>query len=73
MKKKIHNGTKSYSWANCAEYEPLCNVDVDTHWNIKALCDDILYFVKFFTNVNFLLFVRWAMFSSIFGLNRQFL
>ena len=33
--------------------EPICNADVDSHWSIKSLCDDILYFVKYFNNVKF--------------------
>ena len=33
--------------------KPIRNADVDPHWSIKALCDDILYFVKFFNNVKF--------------------
>ena len=33
--------------------EPIRNADVDPHWSIKSLCDDILYFVKYFNNVKF--------------------
>ena len=33
--------------------EPIRNVDDDPHWSIKTLYDDILYFVKYFTNVKF--------------------
>ena len=33
--------------------EPICNADVDPHWSIKSLYDDILYFVKYFKNVKF--------------------
>ena len=33
--------------------EPIRNVDVDPHQSIKSLCDDILYFVKYFNNVKF--------------------
>ena len=33
--------------------EPIRNADVDPRWSIKTLYDDILYFVKYFTNVKF--------------------
>ena len=33
--------------------KPIRNADVDPHWSIKSLCDDILYFVKYFNNVKF--------------------
>ena len=33
--------------------EPIRNANVDPHWSIKTLCDDILYFVKYFNNVKF--------------------
>ena len=33
--------------------EPIHNADVDPHWSIKTLFDDILYFVKYLNNVKF--------------------
>ena len=33
--------------------EPIRNADVNPRWSIKTLYDDILYFVKYFTNVKF--------------------
>ena len=33
--------------------KPIHNTNVDPHWSIKTLYDDILYFVNHFTNVKF--------------------
>ena len=33
--------------------EPIRDANVDFHWSIKSLFDDILYFVKYFNNVKF--------------------
>ena len=53
--------------------EPIRDADVDFHWSIKSLCDDILYFVKYFNNVKFLLFVERAMHLPIFWPSGQLL
>ena len=38
--------------------EPIRDANVDFHWSIKSLFDDILYFVKYFNNVKFSFFCR---------------